>query len=165
MKVRLGTLGDTEKVAKIYEVAKDFMKANNNASQWRPNYPLAIDFEEDIENGRGYVIEDDEGEVVAGFALIIGEEPTYLDIEDGTWIDPTEYGTIHRLASLPEAKGVFDTCLKFCLEKIKHLRADTHIDNKIMIHLLESRGFKRCGIITVINNTKREAYELTTKEK
>lgn len=164
MRVRLGTNKDVEKIARIYEISKDFMRENNNPTQWRPNYPLAIDFEDDIKDGIGYVIENDEGEVVAGFAFIIGEDPTYLEIEDGSWIDKSKYGTIHRLASLPHEHNVFDTCLEFCLSRINHLRADTHVDNKIMLHLLESRGFKRCGIITVINNTKREAYELIKKE-
>ncbi len=159
MIVRPGNKNDIEEMGRIYEIAKDFMAENNNPTQWRLNYPLAEDFAEDIENKVGYVIEDD-GKVVGGFALIIGEDPTYLEIEDGKWLDDSEYGTIHRLASLPEAKGVFDTCLEFCLGKIKHLRIDTHKDNKIMLYLLKSRGFERCGIITVINNTKREAYEL-----
>ncbi len=163
MQVRPGNKNDIEEIGCIYEIAKDFMKATDNPTQWRPNYPLAIDFEEDIKNEIAYVIED-EKKVVGSFAFIIGEDPTYLNIEDGEWTNDSEYGTIHRLASLPEAKGAFDTCLEFCLSKIKHLRADTHKDNKIMLHLLESRGFVRCGIITVINNTKREAYELTKKE-
>lgn len=163
MIVRPGNENDIEEIARIYEVSKDFMKENNNPTQWRPNYPLAIDFEDDIKDGVGYVVEDD-GKVVGGFAFIIGDDPTYFEIEDGAWIDDSKYGTIHRLASLPEAKGVFDTCLEFCLGKINHIRIDTHKDNKVMLHLLESRGFVRCGIITVINNTKREAFELVKKE-
>ena len=164
MKVRLGNKEDAKIVADIYEASKAFMKANDNGSQWRDNYPIEEDFIDDIENNIGYVIEDENKNVVASFAFKIGEDPTYLEIEDGTWLDNSLYGTIHRLASYPEVTNVFDTCLEFCLSKINHLRADTHKNNKIMLHLLESRGFKRCGIITVINKTKRDAYELVKKE-
>lgn len=164
MKVRLGTKDDIQTIGNMYEIAKNFMKENGNPTQWRPVYPLAEDFEDDIKNKVGYVIENDAGKIVGTFALIIGDDPTYLEIEDGAWLDNSEYGTIHRLASLPDEKGIFDTCLDFSLKKIKHLRVDTHIDNKIFLHLLTSRGFKRCGIITVINGTKREAFELIKKE-
>ena len=39
------------------------------------------------------------------------------------------------------------------------MRADTHADNKVMQHLLESEGFTRCGIIHVADGTPRIAYQ------
>ena len=45
------------------------------------------------------------------------------------------------------------------MEHCESLRADTHADNKVMQHLLESEGFTRCGIIHVEDGTPRIAYQ------
>ena len=49
--------------------------------------------------------------------------------------------------------------VEWCLEHCESLRADTHADNKVMQHLLESEGFTRCGIIQVEDGTPRIAYQ------
>ena len=49
--------------------------------------------------------------------------------------------------------------VEWCLEHCESLRADTHADNKVMQHLLESEGFTRCGIIHVEDGTPRIAYQ------
>lgn len=49
--------------------------------------------------------------------------------------------------------------LDFGFEKVENIRIDTHKDNKIMIHLLEKYGFKRCGVIVVDDGTDREAFQ------
>ena len=49
--------------------------------------------------------------------------------------------------SIPDARGPV-----FC-------GVDTHADNKVMQHLLESEGFTRCGIIHVEDGTPRIAYQ------
>ena len=69
------------------------------------------------------------------------------------------YGTIHRLASAGDRRGVASEVIAWCLEHCESLRADTHADNKIMQHLLEKNGFVRCGIIHVADGTPRIAYQ------
>ena len=69
------------------------------------------------------------------------------------------YGTIHRLASTGDHRGVASEVIAWCLEHCESLRADTHADNKIMQHLLEKNGFARCGIIHVEDGTPRVAYQ------
>ena len=49
--------------------------------------------------------------------------------------------------------------VQFCEQSINHLRIDTHNDNKIMQHVIEKNGFKRCGIIHVNDGSERIAYE------
>ena len=95
-----------------------------------------------------------------GVAFILGADPTYKVIEDGQWLNDTlPYGTLHRLASAGESKGIGKAVVEWCLEHCESLRADTHADNKVMQHLLESEGFTRCGIIHVEDGTPRIAYQ------
>ena len=83
--------------------------------------------------GIGYVcaFEGDNG-ICAVFAFIIGEDKSYEVIENGSWLSDSAYGTIHRIASDGKAHGILKQAVEFCLEKIPHLRIDTHADNLIM---------------------------------
>jgi GNAT superfamily N-acetyltransferase len=115
--------------------------------------------EEDIDSNRLFVYTVN-GCLEAVFAFILGPDPTYAKIEDGQWLnDEVPYGTIHRLASAGDRRGVASEVIAWCLEHCESLRADTHADNKIMQHLLEKNGFARCGIIHVEDGTPRVAYQ------
>ena len=106
-----------------------------------------------------YVAEEN-GQIEAVFAFILGADPTYAAIEDGQWLDDTlPYGTVHRLASAGKHKGVASAVLDWSMEHCQSLRADTHADNKIMQHLLEKNGFTRCGVIHVADGSPRFAYQ------
>ena len=105
-----------------------------------------------------YILADDEG-IYAVFSLIYGSDPSYMKIYDGSWLYSFAYATIHRLASSGRRKNVFNNVVKFALDKYKHLRIDTHQNNKIMQGLILRAGFKYCGIIYVKDNTPRLAYE------
>ena len=101
--------------------------------------------------------------VVAAFFYIAGAdiEPCYAGIEDGTWIDPSPYGVVHRIASDGSVKGAGSFCIRWAYEQCGHLRIDTHPDNRVMQGLLAKLGFRRCGIIHVVeDNDPRYAYEL-----
>ena len=89
----------------------------------------------------------------------MGEDATYNVIEDGSWLSGDTYGTIHRVAGDGQVHGVLTMAVQFCEQKIKHLRIDTHNDNKIMQHVIEKNGFNRCGIIHVKDGSERIAYE------
>ena len=160
MIVRNSSPSDFEGIMKIYEYARELMKKNGNPTQWGDKFPQAEKVLRDIEVGIGYVIEDD-GELCGVFAFIIGPDPTYDVIEDGAWINDTdEYGTIHRIATNGKKPGIFDACIDFCSSKINNLRIDTHQNNKAMLHLIQSRGFQRCGIIyTSDDGTPRIAFQ------
>ncbi|MCD8372707.1 MAG: N-acetyltransferase, partial [Clostridia bacterium] len=154
---RLATLSDLDKILDIYACAREFMKNTGNPTQWKDSEPSKETLINDIENKNLYVIE--ENEIVAAFAFIIGFDATYSYIENGEWLSDEIYGAIHRIASNGKVKGVFSTVISYCEATIKHLRIDTHKDNKIMQHLISEHGFKKCGIIYTSDNTPRIAYE------
>ena len=79
--IRKATPWDLPRIREIYEVARQFMRKNGNHSQWgKGDEPEAL-IEEDICQGNLYVLE--EADIHAVFAFIIGEDPTYLEIEEG----------------------------------------------------------------------------------
>lgn len=144
----------------LFDQAKSIMRANGNFDQWNEGYPSRETAMTDIENGNSYVCCDDSGETVATFALIIGADPTYARIYDGSWIDDTlPYGTIHRLASTASSHGIASEVIRWCFERIPNLRADTHSDNLILQHILPREGFRYCGIIHLADGSPRLAYQ------
>ena len=135
------------------------MADSGNPTQWGDSYPPQEMLEEDIDSNRLFV-DVVNGQLLGVFAFILGPDPTYAKIEGGKWLNDTlPYGTIHRLASAGESKGIGKAVVEWCLEHCQSLRADTHADNQIMQHLLEKNGFTRCGIIHVADGTPRIAYQ------
>ena len=149
---------DLSQILQIYAYARNFMKQSGNPKQWGDSFPPESLLVKDIEKGQLYVIKDDTG-IHGVFAFIIGKEPTYEKIEQGAWISDTEYGTLHRVAGDGTVHGIFDKIVDFCGRKIEHLRVDTHEQNRIMQHLISKNGFQKCGIIHVLDETPRIAYE------
>lgn len=150
---------DLEQILEIYAHARKAMADSGNPTQWGDSYPPQEMLEEDIDSNRLFVYTVN-GCLEAVFAFILGPDPTYTKIEDGQWLnDEVPYGTIHRLASTGDRRGVASEVIAWCLEHCESLRADTHADNKIMQHLLEKNGFARCGIIHVEDGTPRVAYQ------
>ena len=149
---------DVDTILNIFDTARQFMHATGNPTQWNANYPALEDLEPDIQNGNSYVcVENDK--VVATFTLIIGDEPNYQLIENGSWRSEAPYGTVHRLASDGTTKGIARACFNFCKTQISHLRVDTHKDNKPMQACFKQNRFEECGIIYVSDGTPRIAYE------
>ena len=157
--IRPAQHSDLPEILNIYATARNFMANNGNPSQWGNSYPKEELLIKDIQAGQLYVCCDGEG-IFGVFMFFIGPEPTYSHIE-GSWLSDLPYGTIHRIASCGRRKGVFDMCIDYCMEKIKHLRIDTHARNLVMQHLIEKRGFIKCGTVYMINSdgSPRTAYE------
>ena len=154
--IRPAVQADLEKILEIYDHARRFMAENGNPTQWKKGYPSRELLERDIELGRLYVIRD--GTDIRGvFVFFVGDDPTYACIE-GSWRSDSSYGVIHRIAGI--GGGVFPAALEFCSAFSKHLRIDTHADNKPMQHVVEKAGFSRRGIIYVEDGTPRIAYDL-----
>lgn len=150
---------DMSEIWKVYREAQEFMRATGNPNQWGDFYPTDAILTEDIEKERLYVVLRDE-HICGVFFFDFGPDPWYAVIEDGAWISDQPYGVIHRVAAKTGEKGIFRECLEFCLEQTKHLRIDTHEDNKVMQHVLEKNGFTRCGIVFVHERrSPRVAYE------
>lgn len=156
--IRKATPWDLPRIREIYEVARQFMRKNGNHSQWgKGDEPEAL-IEEDICQGNLYVLE--EADIHAVFAFIIGEDSTYLEIEEGNWKSEEPYAAVHRVASDGTVQGVLGHVMDYCSAQVPHLRIDTHTDNKVMQHVLEKYGFVSCGIVHVPDGSPRIAYEL-----
>ena len=137
------------------------MRQSGNMHQWADNYPATDVILHDIEIGGGYVVEDDDN-IVAYFAFLPSPEPTYAKIYEGNWIEDTlPYHVVHRIASYPDAHGVFKSIMDFCFAHDSNIRIDTHRDNQIMQHVILKEGFTYCGIIYLLSGDERLAYQKT----
>ena len=154
---------DITDVMQVMEAAKKIMRSSGNMYQWGDGYPSESVIFSDMEKHGGYVIEDT-GRIVAYFAFLPSPEPTYSKIYNGEWLDDTlPYHVIHRIASYPEAHGIFSTIMDFCFSHDSNIRIDTHKDNRIMQHNIEKHGFTYCGIIYLVNGDERLAYQKLNK--
>lgn len=160
MQIRLSRPEDIPAMLGIYEEARAFMRETGNPNQWADGYPAEELLRTDIERKNSYVVEEQD-QIIATFAFILGDDPTYARIDDGAWLNQEPYGTIHRLASRQGTHGIAQFCFDWCKNQIRDLRADTYQDNVIMQHLLEKNGFIRCGIIYLANGSPRIAYQFS----
>ena len=181
MNIRKSTPEDIDIILRMYDHSRSVMRADGNLTQW-VGYPTREDIEEDIARGVSYLVLSEQCLVLSNpvqdggsplytihsplctpigtFALVPGEEPTYSYIDHGRWIDETTpYSTLHRLAAMPNTKGIADIAFRYAKEHYAHLRVDTHHDNRPMRHILEKQGFVYCGIIYMPDGAPRDAYE------
>ena len=160
--IRPATTSDLPAILPLLDAARRIMRESGNPNQWAVGYPSADAIRKDIDRDGGFVIED-QGRIVAYFAFLPSPEPTYGRIEGGSWVDDTlPYHVIHRIASLPNARGVFSDIIAWSLERERNFRIDTHRDNRIMQHCIRKAGFRYCGIIYLANGDERLAYQLIT---
>ena len=158
MKIRKTTLSDIEAVAEIYENARAFMRATGNEKQWvgRPN---SLDVRRDVEEKKGYVVEGDDREIIGAFYLSLDPDPTYLRIDNGSWINDEPYSVIHRIAVKYHGLGIADFIYNYAYNLRQNIRIDTHKDNVPMQRSLEKNGFRYCGIIYLESGDERLAYQ------
>lgn len=160
LNIRKTTFQDLDRVMAIYDIGREYMRANGNMLQWINGYPSRENVIEDINNGESYVVEDESG-VHAVFMFMQRKEPTYSYIEDGGWLNDLPYGTIHRIASDGQLRRILDICVEFCEKTTKNLRVDTHADNLPMQRAIKRCGFTYCGVIYMEDGTPRIAFQKT----
>lgn len=156
--VRLARLEEFDDIWEIYLEARQFMRDTGNPNQWGDFSPTTQMLKNDIELQRLYVVER-EGRLCGSFMFAIGPDPWYAVIDNGAWKNDTPYGVLHRVAAKTKEKGVFRECMDFALSKIRHLRIDTHEENKVMQHVLNKNGFVFCGTVYMDNGEPRIAFE------
>ena len=155
---------DLPQILERYAEARAFMAQAGNPDQWgRTGYPQEELLREDIALGRLYAVCEDDT-VIGAFVLVFGDDPTYLVIENGAWLNAKPYGTLHRICSGAGVHGVaklaFDFCKSECRKRGADLRADTHANNTVMHHVLKREGFVPCGTIYVADGSPKTAYHL-----
>ena len=143
---------DVAEIMQVMDAAKKIMRQSGNMHQWGEGYPSEAVIMADMERNGGFVIEDG--------GKIVGPEPTYSKIYDGEWLDDKQpYHVVHRIASYPQAHGIFSSIMDFCFSHDTNIRIDTHRDNKIMQHNILKHGFTYCGIIYLLSGDERMAYQ------
>lgn len=80
--IKKAQAGDLPRILEIYAYAREFMKRTGNPNQWKEKAPQKEVLEADIRAGQLYVVR--QGNRMTGvFALVIGKDPTYAQIEQG----------------------------------------------------------------------------------
>lgn len=161
--VRNALESDLDVIMPIYDGARKYMALKGNPNQWVDGYPSRELLLGDINKHQCYVIEEN-GSIEGVFVFIIGEDPTYSRIDGGSWLNSKPYGTIHRIASSGNVRGIFEKAIEYCFSKIDNVRIDTHEDNKVMQNKIMTNGFTHCGTIYLLNGDPRLAYQKTLKE-
>lgn len=159
MYIRPSRLEDLSEIMAIYDHAKMFMYSHGNSHQWIKGYPSDELITEQIHQHYSFVFINDIGKIVGTFCFIIGEDPTYREIK-GRWLNEDVYGTIHRIASSGQQKGLFKLCVDWCIRQCSNLRIDTHQDNLIMQNAILKNGFQKCGLIRLPDGSQRIAFQL-----
>ena len=162
MNIRKANYKDLEEIRLIYQSARKFMSDNGNPNQWGNNNPPLSRTEEDLRENNLYVVEDCK-DILAVFFYKYGDDPTYKIIYQGSWLNNSPYGVIHRIAVSDKArgKGIAGICFDFAYNQCKNLKIDTHKDNIPMQRALAKHGFKQCGIIHLVNGDERIAFQKT----
>ena len=151
---------DMAEIMKVMDAAKTIMRQSGNMHQWGDGYPSESAINADIERNGSFVVEDD-GRIVGYFAFLPSPEPTYDIIYDGEWLDDQQpYHVVHRIASYPDAHGIFTSIMDYCFSHDTNIRIDTHRDNTIMQHVILKYGFTYCGIIYLLSGDERLAYQM-----
>ena len=162
--IREASPTDMAEIMKVMDAAKSIMRQSGNVHQWEDGYPSEAVITADMEKKGAFVIEDD-SKVVGYFAFLSSPEPTYARIYEGEWLDDEQpYHVVHRIASYPDAHGVFSSIMDFCFSHDPIIRIDTHRDNTIMQHNIEKHGFSYCGIIYLASGDERLAYQACKKQ-
>lgn len=164
IKIRNSEIADIKSILDIFKSAKSYMRKNKNFSQWNDNYPGESHIREDIKHGNSYVGINEKGEIVMTFAFILGEDPTYLNIREGKWMNNEPYGTIHRLASNGEERGVLKAACDYCFTKTNNIRLDTHESNLPMQKAVRDLNFVKCGVIICRDGSPRIAFLKSLQE-
>ena len=78
MRIRTAKEEDIQEICRIYDLAREHMRAEGNTLQWK-KYPNEKDALEDLRDEALYVME--EREIVGAFSFFIGEEKNSRKIE------------------------------------------------------------------------------------
>lgn len=156
---------DVTDIMKIVKSAQNQLKLLN-VDQWQDGYPNLEIIQNDIKMGHAYKVVDKDN-IVAYMVISFECEIDYNHI-DGKWTKNLDYAVIHRLC-INEAyrhQHLSNTLFKLAFKYIKahnynYLRIDTHPDNFIMRHILNTLHFNECGIIRLTRGGAiRIAYDI-----
>lgn len=115
--------------------------------QWDDGYPPESQLEEEISEGRGFVLDD--GDAICAYAAIVADDPEYADLQSVMTSYGESYAVIHRLAisDAYRGRGVARHFLALLEEEMRHRdllwsRADTGLENLPMQKALAAAGYR-----------------------
>lgn len=160
------TIADHAFIWEILKAAIERRKTDGSA-QWQDGYPNPTVIENDINQGFGFILL--ENNTIVGYcALIINYEPAYEAIE-GKWLSNQDFVVIHRVAIAQEqlgkglAKKIMTEIENYAMQHhIFSIKADTNFDNLPMLHLFEKLGYSYCGEV-YFRGSARKAFEKVLK--
>ena len=166
MKLRKADFSETAVIWKILQQAIE-QRRKDGSDQWQNGYPNEQTVHDDITNGYGYVLADD-NVIIAYAALIFGIEPAYNEIQ-GQWLTNGDYLVVHRVATSNEVKGKGVATKLFKLleglsfeHNVFSIKVDTNFDNIPMLKILEKLEYIYCGEI-FFGGAPRKAFEKVLK--
>ncbi len=174
---RKSTISDIDAIVQIANDGKELLKSNG-INQWQKGtYPDRKLFMQDVEDGIGYVVSEEEV-VVAICAVTFTDEVSYRQLISGSWktADNGVYATVHRAAVARKHQGkhitkfLFNSVVKLAAEEgAVSVRVDTHPDNAAMNRALQKAGFEKCGEFYIQEGDEagqlRYGYEKVISEK
>jgi len=142
--IRLAEMEDAEKIALLFKLVTDSMRANN-VLQWHYKYPLVEHVIKDIENNTCYVFEID-GQIAGTITIDNNQDVQYKNVH---WKYPTDICyVIHRLGVHPSYQGrkISKTLCLFAehlalQNQIQYIRLDAYSLNPISNNLYPSLGY------------------------
>lgn len=164
LEIKKAAEADLPRITELFDLARAYMK-EAGIDQWQDGYPTAELLRKDINEENRYILCEN-GKILATAGFFLGTEPDYEVIEEGAWLNDSNYVSIHRIAVDDSAKGMglggalVRTCEDIARKnKCRNIRCDTHADNKPMRRMLEKNGFVYCGIIHLSTGEPRVAYQ------
>jgi GNAT superfamily N-acetyltransferase len=164
---RLATLEEFPDILDIINQAKARRKADGS-NQWQDGYPNIETIESDYYKKAGYVLVNEINELVGYSAVLLNDEPAYLNIE-GQWLSNNEFIVIHRVAIHDNflgkglAKMIFRKIEELAISKnVYSIKVDTNFDNLAMLHIFNKLDYQYCGQV-YFRGSARRAYEKTLK--
>lgn len=149
----------------IWEILQDAIEQRRleGSTQWQDGYPNELSVKNDIENGYGYVLTENES-ILCYAAIIFDKEPAYENIE-GKWLSNDDYTVVHRVAVSKSAKGkgiatkLFESIEGLSVENsIYSIKVDTNFDNTPMLKILDKLKYTYCGEVYFRGGARR-AFE------
>lgn len=162
MKLRKADLTDVDDIWEILQYAIE-KRRQEGSEQWQDGYPNEGSVRDDIENGYGYLLEED-GLNLAYAAIIFEKEPAYEAIK-GRWLTNGDYVVLHRVAVSAQAAGqgaathLFQLVEELSLSNdVQSIKVDTNYDNPAMLRILQKLGYTYCGEV-FFRGSARKAFE------
>jgi GNAT superfamily N-acetyltransferase len=168
MVLRKASLPEITQIWEILQQAIEQRK-RDGSEQWQNGYPNEQTVHDDLTNGYGYVITDNDI-IIAYAAIIFGVEPAYTEIK-GQWLTHGDYVVVHRVATSNSVKGqgvatkLFKLLEDLAIENnVFSIKVDTNFDNIPMLKLLERLDYSYCGEI-FFGGASRKAFEKVLTER